>query len=110
MDEDRIASVEKRLDDVEQDLQKLRKTVHDVKNEQQVMVGQINAVQKSVTSVEANTETLLHFFEGTDKLFGFCRKHWRTLLKFGCGFVTAYGVTNPSVQRTLIFVQHFFGL
>lgn len=102
-DEERLGSIEKRLDDTEADLQKLRATVHAIKNEQQVLVGQMSDLTSSVDRV-------ISFFEGTDKVFGFCRKHWRTMLKFGCGFVTAYGVTNPSVARSLQFVTHFFGL
>lgn len=110
MEESRIDAVEKRLDDVEEDLQRLRKNVHDIKNEQQVMVGQLSEVQKVIGALHADTAKVLTFFEGTDKLFGFCRKHWRTGLKFGCGVVTAWGVSNPHVTHTVEFIGKFFGL
>lgn len=107
---ERLTQIETRLDAAEKDLIALRKNVHDIKNEQQIMVGQIQDLQNDVTTVKENTDKLVVFFEGTDRVFGFCRKHWRTMLKFGCGFVTAYGVTNPAVQRTLAFTIKFFGL
>lgn len=102
MDE-RLGGVEKRLDVLETDFKKLRTTVHDIKGEQQVLVTEFAKAQAQLTKV-------VTFFEGTDKILGFTKKHWRTILKFGCGFVTAYGVSNPNVQHSIIFVQHFFGL
>lgn len=116
MEEDRLANIEERLDAAEQDLQRLRQNVHDIKNEQQVLSGQMSDVQKSVNALtegmsdlKANSERMLNFVEGTDKVLGFCRKHWRDLLKFGCGIVTAYGITNPHVQRAIDFTGKFFG-
>jgi O6-methylguanine-DNA--protein-cysteine methyltransferase len=67
-------------------------------------------VQTQIAEMDGKLDKVISFIEGTDKVLGFCRKHWRTILKFGCGFVTAYGVSNPSVQHTLSFVQNFFGL
>lgn len=98
-----LEAIDKSLDLLEFDFRRLRRTVHSIKGEQQVLVIEFGKAKGQLDKVVA-------FFEGTDKLLGFTKKHWRTLLKFGCGFITAYGVTNPSVQRSLIFIQHFFGL
>ena len=98
-----LEAIDKSLDLLEFDFRRLRRTVHSIKGEQQVLLGEFTKVQRQMDRV-------VSFFEGTDKILGFTKKHWRTILKFGCGFVTAYGITNPSVQRTILFVQHFFGL
>lgn len=103
MVEDRLNVVENRLDKVESDLIKLRRTTHKVANVAM-------KTQKQLADIKTNTDKMVSFYEGTDRIFGFCRKHWRTALKFGCGFVTAYGFANPAVGRTATYIQHFLNL
>lgn len=99
----RLTAIENRVTEVETDLQKLRRTVHNIAEDAMKTTARL-------INIEKKTDKVITFFEGTDKIFGFCRAHWRTLLKFGCGFVTAYGVTNPHVAQTANFISRFFGL
>lgn len=102
-EKERLSKIENRVTAVETDLQKLRRTVHNIAEDAMKTTAHLIKIEKK-------TDKLISFFEGTDKVFGFCRKHWRTMLKFGCGFVTAYAASNPHVAQTANFVSHFFGL
>jgi hypothetical protein len=110
MDDDRIAAIENRVDTIEQDLSKLRETAHRVADSQQVSIAQMTDVTATLDTMKAQLSSVTSFIDGTDHVLGFCRKHWRTILKFGAGVVTAYGFGNPHVQRALDFILKFAGI
>lgn len=106
-----------RLERLESDLSAIKNQVANLESEISTVKAGHKSMQEDLATLNTKMDEqtldlkkVVAFADGTDKVFGFCRAHWRTILKFGCGFVTAYGISNPSVQRTIIFVQHFFGL
>lgn len=106
----RLERLESDLATVRDKVANLETEIADIKDGAATMKNDVAALSTKMDTANATLTRVANFYDGTDKVFGFCRKHWRTLLKFGCGFVTAYGVTNPAAQRSILFVQHFFGL
>jgi hypothetical protein len=99
-----------RLERLESDLAAIKEKVVNLETEIATVKNGHIVISKQLTEMNGKMDKVVMIADGTDKVLGFCRKNWKTILKFGCGFVTAYGISNPQVQRTLIFVQHFFGL
>lgn len=100
---DRLDSLEIKINSMEVDLTTLKTEFASAKLDR-------NSMAVHLQSVDDKMDRVLSFVEGTDKVLGFCLKHWRTAAKFGAGVVTAYGVSNPNVQRTLNFIVHFVGM
>lgn len=104
-----------RLDRLESDLAEIKGKVSNLetefekaKGERTQMLYLINGTSDEPGLIQ-KTNKIYSYIDGTEKVAGFALKHWRTLLKFGCGFVTAWGVSNPHLAASLGFVSRFFG-
>jgi nicotinic acid mononucleotide adenylyltransferase len=98
------------LADIKTDIETLKLRVGDLEKKFEQAELERSTMNATLNRVEEQNARILAFIAGTDKIFGFTRKHWRTILKFGAGFVTAYGISNPIVQRELNFILAFFGI
>jgi len=96
-------SIEARLALVENDLLRLRKNVHKIANQSMKNAGALSQIHADIKEIRA-------FVTGTTKFFGFAKKNWKTALTFGCGIITAAGITNPTVGRMVEFTAKFFGI
>ena len=98
-----------RLERLESDIAEAKTRLTNCENELVTLKQGAAQMQLQMTSQDEKLDRILVWVDGTQKVAGFAVKHWRTALRFGCGFVTAWGISNPHVQSAITFVGHFFG-
>lgn len=89
---DKLDDWEKRLSAVENGLADLRSEMATFKN-----------------GINEKLDTIVTFVSGAHTVLGLARKHWRRILMFGAGFVTAVGTGNPTVQKAAGYISHVLG-
>jgi calcineurin-like phosphoesterase len=104
-----IQTVSLQLNELDRRVTSLEESNEQAKKERQTVLNILNGTPDQQGLVQ-KTDRIMVWVEGTDHIFGFCRKHWRTLFKFGAGVVTAYGVSNPHVQNALNYILKFSGI
>lgn len=89
---DNLADWEARLKAVERGLKELGERMTTLEN-----------------GVTEKLDTIVTFVSGANTVFGLARKHWRRVLMFGAGFVTAVGTGNPTVQKIAAYILQQLG-
>lgn len=98
-----------RLDRLESDIAETKQKLSALESELQKLKEGASTMQLQLSGQDEKLDRILVWVDGANKVAGVAVRHWRTALKFGCGAVTAWGVTNPHVQSLLAFVSNFFG-
>lgn len=96
----RLDNLEARLTAIEDEMATIKADIAEAKTARGIM-------QDDLVSMKNDTAKILDFLTGVDKIGGMARRHWRTILTFGCGIMTAAGLGNPDVIE---YVRKFFGL
>lgn len=99
-----------RLERLESDISEMKARLANLENEFQQAKEERSLMQTQMTGQDIKLDRILVWVDGTQKIVGVAIRHWRTALKFGCGVVTAWGISNPHVQNTVEFVAKFFGV
>lgn len=99
-----------RLDRLEKDIAETKTKLLTLENELQIVKTRGEAMQLQLTGQDDKLDRILRWVDGANKVAGIATRHWRTALKFGCGVVTAWGVSNPHIAHAVEFVGKFFGL
>lgn len=80
-------------------------------------LGRISKLESRMTTAEDGRAEMLaklanieKFVGGYNTIMGLAKKHWKTLLTFGAGLVTASGIGNPTVQSVAAYVGKFLGV
>jgi hypothetical protein len=99
-----------RLDRLESDIKETKDKLASLEKELVTLKKGHETMQSQLLGQDEKLDTILAWVTGAQKVAGVAAKHWKTALKFGCGVVTAWGITNPHVARTIEFVGKFFGI
>ena len=68
--------------------------------------NRLTKLEGEMTSINNNTDEILKFVKGANKIWGIASKNWKAAIIFGAGIMTSAGIGNPQVWR---FVSGFFG-
>lgn len=98
-----------RLDRLEKDITETKVRLTNLEAELQSVKQGAISMQSQLAGQDAKLDRILIWVDGANKVAGVATKHWRTALKFGCGAVTAWGITNPHVSNLVNFIGKFFG-
>jgi hypothetical protein len=93
---DRLQIFEDKLDDAVRRIGKLE--------------ARMDTAETMREEIMAKLATIETFVGGYNKIWGLAKKHWKTLLTFGAGIVTAGGLGNPQVQHIADYVVRFLGV
>lgn len=99
-----------RLDRLESDISEAKERLTNLENELKQVKQGAAQMQLQLSGQDAKLDKLVKWVDGANKILGVATRHWKTALKFGCGVVTAYGISNPQVAHVVSFVGKFFGL
>lgn len=99
-----------RLERLEQDISEMKERLANLETEFQKAKEERSAMQLQLTDQDAKLDKIVAWVDGVHKVAGIATRHWKTALKFGCGVMTAWGISNPHVAHTIEFVGKFFGL
>jgi predicted nuclease with TOPRIM domain len=99
-----------RLERLEGDIKETKTRLASLENELVTLKEGAQAMQSQLAGQDDKLDQILVWVTGAEKVAGIAAKHWKTALKFGCGVVTAWGITNPHVAHVLQFVGSFFGI
>jgi hypothetical protein len=99
-----------RLVRLENDITEMKERLANLESEFQKAKEERSQMQMQLSGQDEKLDRILLWVDGAQKVAGIATRHWKTALKFGCGAVTAWGVTNPHVQSLLNFVAQFFGV
>ncbi len=102
----RFKALDDRCDEIESDLQSMRKSLHSIKNEHMKTQTHVKTLQNQMTNIALDTQEILKWVTGGAKVFGFAKKNWKTAIIFGAGIMTSLGFGNPEL---LHFLVKFFG-
>jgi hypothetical protein len=98
-----------RLERLEADIKETKNKLGNLENELIVLKKGHETMQTQLAGQDDKLDVILKWVTGAEKVAGVAAKHWKTALKFGCGVVTAYGITNPHVAHVIDFVGKFLG-
>lgn len=104
-----IQTVSLQINELDRRVTSLEESNIEATKERQTVLNILNGTPDKQGLVQ-KTDRIMVWVEGTDHIFGFCRKHWRTIFKFGAGVVTAYGIGNPHIQNALTYIAKFIGI
>lgn len=99
-----------RLERLEGDINETKSRLENLENELQKVKQGSAQMQLQLTGQDEKLDRILIWVDGANKVAGIATRHWKTALKFGCGVVTAWGISNPQVGHVVAFVTKFFGL
>jgi acetyl-CoA carboxylase carboxyltransferase component len=99
-----------RLERLESDISETKERLSSLENELQIVKQGASAMQSQLLGQDDKLDRILVWVDGANKVAGVATRHWKTALKFGCGVVTAWGISNPQVAHVVAFVGKFFGL
>ena len=99
-----------RLERLETEITEIKERLATLEHEFQSAKEERSKMQSQLDGQDIKLDKILVWVDGAHKVAGVATRHWRTALKFGCGVVTAWGVSNPHIQNVVIFVGKFFGI
>ena len=99
-----------RLDVLEADIKETKERLTSLETEFKSVKEGAVTMQAQLTGQDEKLDRILVWVDGANKVAGVAVRHWKTALKFGCGAVTAWGITNPHVASLLSFIGNFFGI
>lgn len=99
-----------RLERLENDIAETKERLSSLENDLQTVKQGALLMGTRLVGQDEKLDKILVWVDGANKVAGIATRHWKTALKFGCGVVTAYGISNPQVAHVVTFVGHFFGL
>jgi hypothetical protein len=97
------------LERLEADITDMKERLAGLETEFQKAKQERSLMQTQLTGQDEKLDRILVWVDGAHKVAGIATRHWKTALKFGCGLVTAWGISNPHVAHTVEFVGKFFG-
>lgn len=63
-------------------------------------------IKKLEETLDVRLASIENFVGGYNTVAGLTKKHWKTVLTFGAGLMSAAGIGNPKVTE---FITAFFG-
>lgn len=99
-----------RLERLENDITETKNRLGNLEKELLTLKEGHNEMQSQLVGQDDKLDQILVWVNGANKVAGVAAKHWKTALKFGCGVMTAWGISNPHVQNVVTFVGKFFGI
>jgi uncharacterized coiled-coil protein SlyX len=99
-----------RLERLETDIADTKTRIGNLETELATLKRGAEQMQTQLTGQDDKLDQILVWVTGAEKVAGIAAKHWKTALKFGCGVVTAWGISNPHVAHVIVFVGNFLGL
>jgi hypothetical protein len=99
-----------RLERLEQDIAEAKTRLASLETEVLTLKQGYSTMQTTLDAQDIKLDKIVKWVDGANKVLGIATRHWKTALKFGCGVVTAYGISNPQVAHVISFIGNFFGL
>lgn len=99
-----------RLERLESDISEMKARLANLEIEFQQAKEERSQMQTQLAGQDTKLDRILVWVDGANKVAGIATRHWKTALKFGCGAMTAWGVTNPHVSNVVSFIGNFFGV
>jgi predicted nuclease with TOPRIM domain len=99
-----------RLERLESDISETKNRLANLETELATLKQGAAQMQSQLSGQDEKLDQILIWVTGAEKVAGIAAKHWKTALKFGCGVVTAWGISNPHVAHAVAFVGNFFGI